>query len=51
MINEKVDRKMVPLEASEKAAPELNTNLNFRRSPITLTGPSERYSIARNLVE
>ena len=39
---EKVDKNMVPLEANEKAAPELKTSLNFKKSPITFTGPSDK---------
>ena len=42
MIIEKVDKKIVPLEANEKAAPELKTNFNFRKSPMSLIGPSDR---------
>lgn len=39
---EKVDKNMVPLEANEKAAPELKTSLNFKNSPTTFIGPSDK---------
>lgn len=41
-MSEKVDKNIVPLEASENAAPELKVKLNLSRLPITLTGPSVR---------
>ena len=31
---------MVPLEANENAAPELNVRLSFSKLPNTFTGPS-----------
>lgn len=42
MIIEKVDKNIVPLDANEKAAPELKTNFNFRKSPNILIGPSDK---------
>ena len=33
---------MVPLEASENAAPELKVRLSFSRLPITFTGESDK---------
>jgi len=42
MINENVEKNIVPLDASENAAPELKVRLNFNKLPITLTGPSVR---------
>lgn len=33
---------MVPFEASENAAPELNVRLNFKKLPNTFTGASDK---------
>ncbi|MEN9351946.1 MAG: hypothetical protein RL455_887 [Actinomycetota bacterium] len=33
---------MVPLEANENAAPELNVRLSLSKLPSTFTGPSAR---------
>lgn len=50
-IIEKVDKKIVPLVARLKAAPELKVSLNCRSEPITFLGSSDKYSMARVLVK
>jgi hypothetical protein len=36
------DKKMVPLEASENAAPELYVRLNFKKLPNIFTGEVDK---------